>query len=347
MRSGFFNDTEVWAEDFAQFAAGILTNGVLANTETALKVTAGTAMTVQIDAGYCWINGHFGHAQYTEGIELATADGSLPRADRIVARLDMSNNSVYLQALEGTPAADPTPPSIRRDGTYYDLSLAIVTIPAGTLTITDAMITDTRRDDATCGGVFPNLSSEFIWPSANNIGDIKMFAGAAAPQKWLICDGSAIRRDTYSALFTVIGTTYGEGNGETTFNLPDLRGRVGLGVSSDHALGSRGGSETHTLQTSELPAHNHEISKVFRGYVMRSSGGTVIPSGKYALYGNAGSTNIVSFGTVGRGAAETNYNQYSDISSAIDITSENTGGGSAISMLDPFVAVNYIIYVGV
>jgi microcystin-dependent protein len=326
MRSGFFNDTEVWAEDFAEFAAGILTNGVLANTETALKVTAGTAMTVQIDAGYCWINGHFGHAQYTEGIELATADGSLPRADRIVARLDMSTNAVYLQALEGTPAADPTPPSVRRDGTYYDLSLAIVTIPAGTLTITDAMITDTRRDDATCGGVFPNLSSAFIWPSANNIGDIKMFAGAAAPQKWLICDGSAIRRDTYAALFSVIGTTYGAGNGETTFNIPDLRGRVGLGVSSDHALGTRGGAEEHALTVDNMPSHTHTLS-VGLNFSDYSSGGNK----RGIMDGSRFSTGNISSDT-----------------KCLTVTGpESTGGGQAFETMDPFVAVNYIIYTGV
>ena len=325
MRSGFFNDTEVWAEDFAEFAAGILTNGVLATSESVLKVTAGTGMTVLVGAGYCWINGHFGHAEYAEGIELATADGSLPRADRIVARLDLSTNAVYLQALEGTPASDPTPPSVRRDGTYYDLSLAIVTIPAGTLSITDAMITDTRRDETTCGGVFPNLSGAFIWPSANNVGDIKLFAGAAAPQKWLLCDGSAIRRDTYSALFSIIGTTYGSGNGETTFNLPDLRGRVPLGSSSDHALGTRGGAEEHAITINEMPEHKHTMDAKLR--IFQSSGGA-------GAYINA---DFLSVGNDGR-ANPVNVIAYS---------MENTGGGQAMSLMNPFTTINYIIYTGV
>ena len=324
MRSGFFNDTEVWAEDFAQFAAGILTNGVLATSENVLKVVAGTGMTVSIGAGYCWINGHFGHAEYVEGLELATADGSLARSDRIVARLDLSTNAVYLEALEGTPAADPTPPSVRRDGTYYDLSLAIVTIPAGTLTITDAMITDTRRDESTCGGVFPNLSSAFVWPSANNVGDIKLFAGAAAPQKWMLCDGSAIRRDTYSALFSVIGTTYGAGNGETTFNIPDLRGRVPLGSSADHALGTRGGAETHALTIAQMPSHTHTANS---------------------------SISIGSRGGSGSGLAYLDpanlSNAYKSVTFEPTVTNANTGGGEAFSVMNPFATINYIIYTGV
>ena len=85
------------------------------------------------------------------------------------------------------------------------------------------------------------------------------FAGTVAPENYLFCDGSAVSRTTYATLFGVIGTTFGAGDGSSTFNLPDLSGRVPLGVSQVHALGTTGGSETVTLTKSELPAHVHVV----------------------------------------------------------------------------------------
>lgn len=90
-------------------------------------------------------------------------------------------------------------------------------------------------------------------------GIIMPFAGTVAPENYLFCDGSAVSRTTYATLFGVIGTTFGTGDGSTTFNVPDLSGRVPLGVSSTHLLGSTGGSETVTLTEQELPAHVHEV----------------------------------------------------------------------------------------
>lgn len=92
-------------------------------------------------------------------------------------------------------------------------------------------------------------------------GLIEPFAGTTVPAGYLLCDGSAVSRSDYTTLFEVIGTTFGSGDGETTFNLPDLSGRVPLGVSQAHTLGSTGGSETVTLTESELPAHVHVVPK--------------------------------------------------------------------------------------
>ena len=114
-----------------------------------------------------------------------------------------------------------------------------------------------------------NGSGAPIWATVAAVGMIEMFAGSVAPNHWLLCDGSAVSRTTYSALFAVIGTTYGGGDGSTTFNLPDLVGRVPIGAgtgsaitSTQHTLGSTGGEETHTLTPEEtaLKGHTHSLS---------------------------------------------------------------------------------------
>ena len=90
-------------------------------------------------------------------------------------------------------------------------------------------------------------------------GAIAAYAGSKAPEGWLLCDGSNVSRKSYPLLFAAIGTAYGAGDGSTTFGLPDLRGRVPVGVSSSHALASKGGEETHKLAEAELPPHKHTI----------------------------------------------------------------------------------------
>jgi microcystin-dependent protein len=108
-------------------------------------------------------------------------------------------------------------------------------------------------------------------------GLVSPFAGTAAPTGWLLCDGSAVSRSTYAALFGTIGMTYGAGDGTTTFNLPDLRGRVAAGKDNmggtaanrltaasaaalnGTVLGGNGGNQQHQLTMAELASHTHAI----------------------------------------------------------------------------------------
>lgn len=96
-------------------------------------------------------------------------------------------------------------------------------------------------------------------------GTVSDWAGTGAiPTGWLLCDGSAVSRTTYAALFAAISTTYGAGDGTTTFNLPDPRGRavIGAGLGSgltNRVVAATGGEETHLLTAAELPAHNHPL----------------------------------------------------------------------------------------
>lgn len=95
-------------------------------------------------------------------------------------------------------------------------------------------------------------------------GSVTMFAGAAAPAGYLLCDGTAVSRTTYAGLFAAIGTTYGAGDGSTTFNVPNLKGRVPIGLDSTQAsfdtLGETGGANTVALTEAQLPAHTHSIN---------------------------------------------------------------------------------------
>ena len=141
-------------------------------------------------------------------------------------------------------------------------------------------------------------------------GVITQFGGSTAPTGWKLCDGTAYSRTvTYNTLFDAIGTTYGAGDGSTTFNVPNLKGKVPVGLDDSQSefnlLGETGGAKTHTLITAEIPSHSHSSLQL----------------------GNAGgSTGLPVTGTV-----------------TTDTTTGSTGGGGAHNNLQPYIVVNYII----
>ena len=149
------------------------------------------------------------------------------------------------------------------------------------------------------------------------LGEMRQFAGSTAPSKWLICDGSAVSRTTYADLFAVIGTTYGTGDGSTTFNLPDMKGRTAIGSSTSYALGSKGGEANHTLTIAEMPNHGH----LYADATVRTYGGT----------------------ESNKGSSSWQWGSYISLSQVIG----NTGGGGAHNNMQPYTTVNFIIYAGV
>ena len=134
------------------------------------------------------------------------------------------------------------------------------------------------------------------------IGELKDYAGGVVPTGYLLCDGAAVSRTTYSALYTAIGTRWGNGNGFSTFNVPDFRRRVAMGSGGVDdgsgigvLVGSSGGQETHILTIPELPSHTHTIRDVVTN--TRTVGSTS---------GNFVANNSIESGSVGDGIAHTN-----------------------------------------
>lgn len=147
------------------------------------------------------------------------------------------------------------------------------------------------------------------------VGCIVPFTSDTVPENWLLCDGQAVSRTEYALLFSIIGTTYGVGDGSTTFNLPNLKGRVAVGKDSTQTefdnLGETGGEKTHTLTIEEMPSHNHNS-------------------------GLAGAGSETGYGI------DYSYtNEYREYSGADFIT--NTGGGQPHNILQPYQVTNYII----
>lgn len=168
------------------------------------------------------------------------------------------------------------------------------------------------------------------------------YAGITAPSGWLLCYGQAVSRSTYSDLFSAIGTTYGSGDGSTTFNIPDMRGRAAIGRDdmggaaasrittggsgiNGATLGASGGAETHTLTTAQLASHSHGVTdpthRHTRGIFSNAVANLTAGSSPYAI---------------GDSTTNTDY-------AATGISIQSAGSGSAHQNTQPSLILNYII----
>ena len=154
-KSGFFNssggDRVYSATDFAAYFGKLVSNGIFYAVTTNLQITPGSGMAVSVAAGSAWINGYSYENTDTLTINLATASGVNPRIDRVVVRFSAVERRIYLAVLTGTPAETPTAPALTRSNDTYELGLADILVPKGSVSIPALNITDTRLNTALCG----------------------------------------------------------------------------------------------------------------------------------------------------------------------------------------------------
>src|SRR4029077_21138620 len=145
------------------------------------------------------------------------------------------------------------------------------------------------------------------------LAEIRIFAGNFAPPGWAMCNGQLLSIAQNTALFSLLGTTYG-GDGITTFALPDLQGRVGMHVAGSHQQGESSGEELHTLTSTEMPSHAHGIGS-------SANKNSIFPSGHVAARGGA----------------------YSTLRNTSMAPTDLVGGSQAHNNLQPFLVLNYCI----
>lgn len=168
------------------------------------------------------------------------------------------------------------------------------------------------------------------------MGEIRIFAGNFPPLSWLFCDGRSLNIANYDALYALIGTTYG-GDGVQTFNIPDLRSRVPIGVGQGPGLptiviGQKGGAEQVTMTTLQMPNHNHPAT----------GNPFAIPA-----YSNTVTTGSANNGILA-GLANAYSSETPDGSLATQpalTTVGSTGGGIPFNIMQPSMAINYVICV--
>ena len=217
--------------------------------------------------------------------------------------------------------------------------------------------TTTTRINRYTGSGWTDLSSEAP-------GIVKMFAGASAPAGHVLCNGAVVSRTgIYSALFAIIGTTYNTtGESSTEFRLPNLKGKVVVGVDAGQAefnvLGETGGEKTHTLTEAETPAHDHAGNTQDDTPDHGHGTDTTSDAGVHAhqtylgdaAYSNTGGSTTKSYSaTPGDGTTANGLHNHSVTVGGADarhhhpFTTDSAGGNGAHNNLQPYIAMNYII----
>lgn len=251
-----------------------------------------------------------------------------------------STGQTILASQHNTPLAD------------IETALSLLLLRDGRAPMLDALnMNSFRINGLDAGALSTDAATVGQVQSAMPVGSVVDYVGTTAPSGWLLCYGQAVSRTTYAVLFAVIGTTFGTGDGSTTFNLPDFRGRVAAGKDNmggtaasrlttakggvDGAtLGSAGGVEEHTLTTAQIPAHTHTGTT--------GSSGNHSHTVSYVERGDGfGSSPAMSSAT----GAETKATSTSGAHTHDFTTASGGGTGGAHPNVQPTIVMNKIIKV--
>ena len=201
---------------------------------------------------------------------------------------------------------------------------------------------------ASVGTSTTQIATTAFVQAAGLTGEIKMWGVSSAPTGYLLCNGAAVSRTTYAALYAVYGTTFGVGDGSTTFNVPDFSGRMPIGVNGTYTLASTGGAATTTISSSNLPSHTHSFSAT-------SGSMSANASHQHGVLGSAGYHYVADGGQNNGGSASNpfslgseNYGNYTtsqnlDHTHSVSGTTGSTGSGTAATTISPYLGIYYII----
>ena len=217
-----------------------------------------------------------------------------------------------------------------------DIVQALNTFASPTLTGTPVAPTAAPGTNTT------QIATTAFVQSSGLVGEIKMWGVSSAPTGYLLCNGAAVSRTTYAALYAVYGTTFGSGDGATTFNVPDFRDKMPIGAGTTYALASTGGAASVTIATTNLPAHNHAATSTStvtdpgHAHVVGSRDSTADNGGGYAqeFISNPGQPN---------GPNTSTSSVTTGITVATTTTTSNTGSGTALTTISPYLSIYYII----
>tara|TARA_B100000965_G_C19489644_1_gene712418 strand:+ start:375 stop:923 length:549 start_codon:yes stop_codon:yes gene_type:complete len=167
------------------------------------------------------------------------------------------------------------------------------------------------------------------------IGEISMFGGNFAPRNWAFCNGQLLAISSNTALFSILGTTYG-GDGRTTFALPDLRGRAAIHAGTGPGLtprnlGARFGTETNVMTVAQMPSHNHLASGTFQLNAARNPQDSSNPAGNSLGAASIYDSDIEPNVTLKAGS----------VTGTVNVL--NNGGGQPFNNIQPVEVINYII----
>jgi microcystin-dependent protein len=180
------------------------------------------------------------------------------------------------------------------------------------------------------------LFTKLLFAQDPLIGEVRLFAGNFAPAGWAFCDGSLLPISENEVLFAIIGTTYG-GDGQNTFAVPDLRGRVPMGTGqgtglSNRVIGEKAGQEAVTLTTANMPSHSH-------------TGRIVVNNGNATANTPTTSSSLATSGAFsGRSfIPNLSYNSNSPDILVQTVTTSSVGNSHPVTIVKPRLGINYII----
>ena len=245
----------------------------------------------------------------------------------------------YKSGAAANPPAAPAAPSAGYPTEGDVLGGTAATVPGAHWfhMVTEAIVSVIEK----AGMVPSNIATQFrdaIVTLGAAPGDIKATAAANVPDGWLECDGSAVGRAAYPALFAAVGDAYGPGDEATTFNLPDFRDRVVVGRSATKERGATGGAETHRLAEDEMPSHSHGA-----GTLAADEAGEHNHKLDIELEGNSGNTIDVTHAP-NSGNIDTGYiDPAGSHTHNISGSTANAGGGVAHNNMQPYGVATVVI----